>query len=162
VIIALASSAIAYTYTCEEGRFTIDVPDDAEVSAPYESFLLSEYLSGTSSIDARCIDVDGPDWQLHVAWSKNQKDFQYFSLEEYYNGYLKNATPPLAINKYMTHAEASSMNVDKGFVIRSNPDNYCTSVFVRGRKVFDLSGTWGDDTSMQKVVRILNSFRALD
>ena len=148
--LAFVSSAFAYTYTCEEGKFQIDAPEGWKtsegVSTYYSEFgkFLSNFLSITNNYG-----VDSTGFIKITAIEDTQA---VTHLKQLYLSAEGNAT-------YLTHNEATTMNVEDGWTAGDH-GYFATNNFLY-ELWYALEPSNAPDVE-STIFKILNSFRALD
>ena len=165
--ITFASSAFAYTYTCQEGKFTIDIPNESKIE-----------MLGGNTIGFN-IGVNRTETDMNITWfdtnSNTWKDIvrqnnelsEIFVLSQWHNvalKWLKDNRNVISIDKYLTYDDINKMNVDSGFIIfatnKKTHENGTIASFVNDIRVFTIICGFGIDRDT--AISVLNSFRAID
>jgi len=173
-------SVHAYTYACEEGKFQIDVPEGWEIEVNMELFPdlvpfpvitgIILHPKGVSTDDLIMIilvrDYDKLNQQLKKILGE---DLTLDGLHKLAVKLTEDDGCEIIADTYLTVGQVSVMNLDSGFVLRSKtPDNSIFVLgghFVKGNRVYNLGGGGDYDiyqANEDKIIKALNSFRALD
>jgi len=161
VFLAFVTSVFAYTYTCQEGHFQIDVPEGWEAALLQQGYavLIIKPKEGFN--------------EVMIKWSKTTSRYAAeefgspFVLAEAHDKYkadqLGHEKPSNRIisDNYLTNEGVRNMNVDNGFVITFKTPLGATrfaALFIKEDWLFELEA--GGDYKV--LVNCLNSFRALD
>lgn len=186
-VLALASSAAAYTYACEEGRFTIDVPEGWATEA-WSNLDTTGEDSGGVRIIWRETTGNASDYTLEIyygpvrSWhwrnvipnSYKQGEFDFNTA--FNKAYASSSGIPGRTVKKLNERELIDMNVEEGFTDMST-DSGSKLLFFEGFLVkndivyhiftmLSASLLYSDPGLIEAInesaIKTLNSFRALN
>lgn len=150
LVVATAVTAHAYTYTCEEGRFQIEVPEGWTVK-PVDCWGVGR---GTLTLESG----GNEEATVTITWGKLGSGR---SLRTYHDEAL-GPDQTVAVDKYLNEDEARLMGVDDGYILRDG--SWCEARFLRTKRLYHIQSVsllWSQIIE-NDIVSILNSFRALD
>lgn len=156
LILGGAVTVHAYTYTCEEGKFQIDVPEGWEVVTDEPTTLCIEDGKVYHSTDYNCqrVVLNGGRKVLKMTIDSYIDNNAYKNMKTQYNE-LTNGSKA----RYYSKAELAVLNVDAGWI----HEKYLDAYFIKGKRVYTIClMTVLYDTERDVVIKMLNSFRALD
>jgi len=153
--LVLVSSAFAYTYTCQEGHFQIDVPEGWENDVG----LFDRKDEGQASF--RYVSGDNAAFFV-IKWGLIANDYSLISAHDKVVTYQYD---PPKTDKYLSLKEAETMNIDNGFIINFREYRFI-AIFLKGKRIYILDSDLGMSGNIphldEIMIRIFNSFRALD
>lgn len=180
-----------YTYTCEEGKFQIDVPEGWEVQKGTHAYYdvinnaicllrLNEHIEGNASIVIVYLDINNPkhreiDLYRLISFSFNA-DKNIYNLHDQFIRNLENMDVILKVTKdeFLDKNEITNMNVESGFVIFFEFKEKALSwewaglsgIYVKGDMIYFLVFFEPKEECYvyikDDVINTLNSFYALD
>jgi len=157
-----------YTYTNEEGKFAIDVPDGWKVDENPDKGrgvggvnILAPWEPGIGPFGITIMFIKSGEPLGDSKWA------EYSSIYEFHDDLIK-VMENIKTDKYITGDEARDMNVDAGFIIEQviTGGGRFVAVFFKADRIYYLEGGGNkkvyDSGGRGKIVKALNSFRALD
>lgn len=166
LIVAGTMTAHAYTYTCEEGKFQIDVPEGWEVA---EDNLSTEYVCLVALAPKEYYMSEIKVVYLDKSQFKRQFGFEYNSVEELHMRIIKLLEVEYTgemMDNYISKEEAIRMNIDYGFILRLDDDciDYL-AYFMKGNYVYVIVSHYDKESEKEPMdifIKILNNFEVLD
>jgi len=174
---ALASSALAYIYTCGEGKFQIDVPEGWEMEISKEKQTI-QLISDVKNISHGCITIMFVNvYDLENGWLNSNRvkellEGDNITINEIHDWWIDEMIKDgfeLTEDKYLSKNDLTKMNVESGFIIygfRELDNNIIYGGFLlKG----DIIYTIGSEAKVpyyslieNTVINTLNSFKVLD
>jgi hypothetical protein len=163
--LALASSAAAYTYTSEEGRFTVEISYGERQLIEHEGSVTIWLGTGERNLGVDDITVLWGDTDSENVIDAFGKPFGILKAHDILLSVFTDADCVITDDKYLTNGEARRMNVDEGFIFFFKPlkvnSRGIEALFVKGRRLYRIHCKAGGPNG-EEVIKTLNSFRALD
>jgi len=169
---ALASSALAYIYTCEDGKFQIDVPEgwgghmgDGHMS------IRSKYEDANRIIIYYLHNYYLDKWFMEGEMGKSLGDrVNIQELYEFTISELGSFECELFMDRFLSIDENRSMNIDDGFITffddKNNEQIVLGGTLKKGNTVYFIGGEMSYECYYSEgkdiFIKVLNSFRALD
>lgn len=164
----------AHTYTCEEGKFQIDVPEGWLVEDEYQYYIelvYGEKLGNDFYLAKGCITIhfgnmNDSDYIENIRMVEGLNSCEKFTLFDLYEHKVREIVGDgVHINedRNITNNEALNVNVELGFVIKYDQYEwfYVKGYFVKDDILYVFSGDYGVK-SKDDVIKVLNSFTVIE
>jgi len=163
IFFILVFSAFAYTYTCQEGRFTIDLPEEGSVSL--EQDYLKVWIKKSATYEDFGIgwgNVNDEYMKDYCGGSFDIKKFHDFIVNLYINDGFT-----VTSETYLSSSEAIMMGVETGFILKLDDERQQRfgfyAFFVKHELCYRFYGERGKTPKYRDVIiKTLNSFHAFD
>jgi hypothetical protein len=165
----------AYTYTCEEGKFQIDVPEGWEVEKHKDDEEDDRYYMNLYSPDglARILIISDRIYDPDFLKAHKLKSAEEVTIYKVHDG-VKRLLTKLGIeileDEYLDGGDLVNMNLDAGFVIFKDyrmESVQMSGFFIKSYYYYDIGADlnkykYYDGNGRNVIIKILNSFQALE